>query len=51
MERMTATLSTAGSTAAVIVTHQRVELLRASLEQVARQTHPVQWIIVVDNGA
>ncbi|EGT5574568.1 glycosyltransferase family 2 protein [Corynebacterium striatum] len=48
---MTATLSTAGSTAAVIVTHQRVELLRASLEQVARQTHPVQWIIVVDNGA
>lgn len=40
-----------GSTAAVIVTHQRVELLRASLEMVARQTHPVEWIIVVDNGA
>ena len=48
---MTATLNAAGSTAAVIVTHQRVELLRASLEQVAHQTHPVQWIIVVDNGA
>lgn len=48
---MTATLSKAGSTAAVIVTHQRVELLRASLEKVAHQSHPVQWIIVVDNGA
>lgn len=51
MERMTATLSKAGTTAAVIVTHQRVELLRASLEQVVNQTHPVQWVIVVDNGA
>ena len=48
---MTATLSQAGTTAAVIVTHQRVELLRASLEQVVNQTHPVQWVIVVDNGA
>ncbi len=38
------------STAAVIVTHQRVELLRASLEQVVNQTHPVEWVIVVDNG-
>ena len=51
MEGMTATLSPAGETAAVIVTHQRVELLRASLEQVVNQTHPVQWVIVVDNGA
>ena len=42
MEGMTATLSPAGETAAVIVTHQRVELLRASLEQVVNQTHPVQ---------
>lgn len=45
------TLSSAGTTAAVIVTHQRVELLRASLEIVANQDHPVEWIIVVDNGA
>lgn len=36
--------------AAVIVTHQRVEQLRASLDVVANQTNPVQWIIVVDNG-
>ncbi|APT91681.1 glycosyl transferase [Corynebacterium phocae] len=47
---MTATLSPAGTTAAVIVTHQRVELLRASLNQVVSQTHPVDWVIVVDNG-
>src|SRR5699024_3188649 len=46
-----APLSSTGSTAAVIVTHNRVELLRASLEQVVHQTHPVQWVIVVDNGA
>ena len=44
-------LASTGTTAAVIVTHQRVELLRASLEIVAAQTHPVDWIIVVDNGA
>lgn len=51
MEAMTVkTLSAAGTTAAVIVTHQRVELLRASLEQVVGQTHPVEWVIVVDNG-
>ena len=37
--------------AAVIVTHKRAELLRASLEVVATQTTPVKWIIVVDNGA
>ncbi|WP_304503489.1 galactofuranosyltransferase GlfT1 [Corynebacterium lemuris] len=36
--------------AAVIVTHRRVELLRASLEQVVNQTHPVDWVVVVDNG-
>ena len=46
-----APLDSTGSTAAVIVTHNRVELLRASLEQVVNQTHPVQWVIVVDNGA
>lgn len=38
------------SVAAVIVTHRRVELLRASLEQVVNQSHPVRWVIVVDNG-
>lgn len=46
-----APLSSTGSTAAVIVTHNRVDLLRASLQQVVNQTHPVQWVIVVDNGA
>ncbi|WP_165242794.1 glycosyltransferase [Corynebacterium lizhenjunii] len=46
-----APLRSSGTTAAVIVTHQRVELLRASLEQVVNQTHPVDWVIVVDNGA
>ena len=39
-----------GTTAAVIVTHKRVDLLRNSLEQVVSQTHPVDWVIVVDNG-
>ncbi|AGF71277.1 glycosyltransferase [Corynebacterium halotolerans] len=39
-----------GSTAAVIVTHKRVEQLAASLEQVVAQTHRVDWVIVVDNG-
>lgn len=43
-------LSRGDSTAAVIVTHQRVELLRASLEQVCRQSKPVDWVVVVDNG-
>ncbi|RNE48220.1 glycosyltransferase [Corynebacterium alimapuense] len=46
----TAFLSRSGSTAAVIVTHKRVDLLRASLEQVVNQTHPVDWVVVVDNG-
>lgn len=41
-----APLSAAGSTAAVIVTHNRVELLRASLEQVVSQTHPVKWSLL-----
>lgn len=43
-------LSTTDKVAAVIVTHNRVELLRASLETVAKQTAAVRWIIVVDNG-
>ena len=38
-----------GTTAAVIVTHRRVDLLKHSLEQVVSQTHPVDWVIVVDN--
>ena len=46
-----ATLNPQGTTAAVIVTHKRVELLRYSLEQVVQQTHPVDWVVVVDNGA
>ena len=37
--------------AAVIVTHNRADLLRTSLAVVASQSHPVDWIIVVDNGA
>ena len=45
-----ATLNPQGTTAAVIVTHKRVELLRHSLEQVVNQTHPVNWVVVVDNG-
>ena len=44
-------LDPGGKTAAVIVTHKRAELLRHSLEMVAGQTHPVDWVIVVDNGA
>ena len=37
--------------AVVVVTHNRVELLRSSLEVVAQQSRPVHWIIVMDNGA
>ncbi len=48
---MSAILNPRGRTAAVIVTHNRVELLRHSLEQVVGQTHPVEWVIVVDNAA
>lgn len=44
-------LSTRNTVAAVIVTHNRVDLLRASLEQVANQEGTrVAHIIVVDNG-
>ncbi len=51
MEGMTATLNPRGTTAAVIVTHNRPQLLSRSLEQVVNQTHPVEWVIVVDNAA
>ncbi|MCS4532359.1 glycosyltransferase family 2 protein [Corynebacterium sp. ES2794-CONJ1] len=44
-------LSLQDKIAAVIVTHHRADLLRQSLEIVANQTTPVNWIIVVDNGA
>lgn len=44
-------LSKTDRVAAVIVTHQRVDMLRESLEVVAAQTRPVEWIIVVDNGS
>ncbi|MBC3186628.1 glycosyltransferase family 2 protein [Corynebacterium sp. zg-331] len=44
-------LTSSDSIAAVIVTHNRVEQLRVSLEQVCRQTNPVTWVIVVDNAA
>lgn len=43
-------LTTSDRVAAVIVTHRRADLLRASLEVVAAQSAPVEWIIVVDNG-
>ena len=46
-----AVLDPSGTTAAVIVTHKRVELLKHSLDQVVAQTHPVDWVIVVDNAA
>jgi len=46
-----ALLDRTGTTAAVIVTHNRVELLKGSLGIVCSQTHPVDKVIVVDNGA
>lgn len=46
----TAPLNPQGTTAAVIVTHKRAELLEHSLSSVTHQTHPVDWVIVVDNG-
>lgn len=46
-----ALLNRTGTTAAVIVTHNRVELLKGSLGVVCSQTHPVDKVIVVDNGA
>lgn len=38
------------ATAAVIVTHNRVDALRKSIGRVINQTHRPQWLIVVDNG-
>lgn len=38
------------ATAAVIVTHNRVDALRKSISRVTNQTHRPQWMIVVDNG-
>lgn len=43
-------LDPSGTTAAVIVTYNRVELLQHSLKVVCDQTHPVDKVIVVDNG-
>lgn len=40
-----------GAIAAVIVTHNRVDLLERSLDMVAKQTRRPDWVIVVDNGA
>lgn len=37
--------------AAVIVTHNRLDSLKASLSVLLEQTHPLQWIVVVDNAA
>ena len=45
-----AVLDPSGTTAAVIVTYNRVELLQHSLKVVCDQTHPVDKVIVVDNG-
>lgn len=50
-EPSAAVLNPSGTTAAVIVTHNRVELLKGSLGIVCSQTHPVDKVIVVDNGA
>lgn len=38
------------TTAAIVVTHNRIEDLRQSLPIVAGQTHMPKWIIIVDNG-
>lgn len=51
MAQTTTRLQPGINVAAVIVTHNRVELLRHSLEVVANQTYPVKHIVVVDNGA
>lgn len=40
-----------GTIAAVIVTHNRVDLLERSLDMVAKQTRRPDWVIIVDNGA
>lgn len=39
-----------GSTAVVVVTHNRLRELSGSLEVVVGQTHRPDWVIVVDNG-
>ncbi|MDT7639450.1 MAG: rhamnopyranosyl-N-acetylglucosaminyl-diphospho-decaprenol beta,3/1,4-galactofuranosyltransferase, partial [Pseudonocardiales bacterium] len=40
----------ADSVVAVIVTRHRTELLVDSLAAMAKQTHPVTHLVVVDNG-
>jgi rhamnopyranosyl-N-acetylglucosaminyl-diphospho-decaprenol beta-1,3/1,4-galactofuranosyltransferase len=40
----------AGSVVAVVVTRHRSELLAESLAALAKQTHPIAHLIVVDNG-
>jgi rhamnopyranosyl-N-acetylglucosaminyl-diphospho-decaprenol beta-1,3/1,4-galactofuranosyltransferase len=40
----------AGSVVAVVVTRHRTELLAESLAAMAKQTHPIAHLIVVDNG-
>jgi rhamnopyranosyl-N-acetylglucosaminyl-diphospho-decaprenol beta-1,3/1,4-galactofuranosyltransferase len=39
-----------GRVVAVVVTHRRVELLAASLAELASQSRPVDHLVVVDNG-
>ena len=39
------------ATAAIVVTHNRIEDLRQSLPIVASQTHMLKWLIIVDNGS
>ncbi|TVT24937.1 glycosyltransferase family 2 protein, partial [Amycolatopsis rhizosphaerae] len=39
-----------GAVVAVVVTRHRRELLADSLKMIAAQTHPVDHLIVVDNG-
>ena len=46
---MTAPLP-AGSVVAVVVTRHRTELLAESLTALAKQTHPIARLVVVDNG-
>ena len=39
------------NTIAVIVTHNRLALLREAVEAVHRQSSPVQGIVVINNGS
>jgi rhamnopyranosyl-N-acetylglucosaminyl-diphospho-decaprenol beta-1,3/1,4-galactofuranosyltransferase len=39
-----------GSVVAVVVTHHRTQLLTESLAALAKQSHPIAHLIVVDNG-